>query len=291
MKTSPSEALRQWVRERETVRLRRERGDPPPWTDDPIIGKYRFCNVRREDDRVTVWVREHIREPFADHPHLWFMLALARWTNRIDTLAELREQGWWPDRLDFSPDMLERALTIRANRGDKVFTGAYTINAPSTKGASKVDYVARTVLGEPWKKRAIIADVFGGRLGPLTLRAAHASFSRYQGWGDFMSYQVVVDMRFTRYLRDASDMSTWAAAGPGTIRGLNRIAGRRVDLPLDQGRALSEMRKLYATIQDETGVAMDFSDVPNILCETDKYLRVMNGEGAPRAVYIPGRAA
>jgi hypothetical protein len=49
------------------------------------------------------------------------------------------------------------------------------------------------------------------------------------------------------------------------------------------------MRAIYKVVQQETGVAMDFSDVPNILCETDKYLRVKNGEGKPRALYVPGR--
>lgn len=38
-----------------------------------------------------------------------------------------------------------------------------------------------------------------------------------------------------------------------------------------------------------TGVSMDFSDVPNILCETDKYLRVKLGEGTPRARYVLSR--
>lgn len=41
-------------------------------------------------------------------------------------------------------------------------------------------------------------------------------------------------------------------------------------------------RKLAAK---ETGVVMDFSDVPNILCETDKYLRVQLGQGRPRTRY------
>lgn len=290
---TPPEALRHWVREREAVRVKKDRGEPAPWTDDPIIGKYRFCNVRREDDRVTMWVRDNIREPYADHPQLWFMLAIARWINWPDALAELiATPGAWPsDERAFSPQTLGAALTARAARGDKVFTGAYTINAPSTKGAAKTDYVAMTVLGEPWAKHALIGDIFGGRLGPPTLRSVHASLSKHQGWGAFMSYQVTVDMRFTRYLRHAADISSWAAAGPGTIRGLNRIAGRRVTGALDQGRALAEMRTLYKTIREETGVEMDFSDVPNILCETDKYLRVLNGEGAPRAVYVPGRAA
>jgi hypothetical protein len=49
------------------------------------------------------------------------------------------------------------------------------------------------------------------------------------------------------------------------------------------------MRRIYKIVEAETGVPMDFSDVPNILCETDKYLRVKNGEGKPRALYVAGR--
>lgn len=73
------------------------------------------------------------------------------------------------------------------------------------------------------------------------------------------------------------------------MRGLNRIHGRAVDFALSQGQALSEMRAIYKMATDETGVAMDFSDVPNALCETDKYLRVKLGQGKPRALYVPGR--
>ncbi len=284
------EVLCHWVREREAVRIRKRAGMAAPWTDDPIISKYRFCNVRREDDRVTVWVRKHIREPFADDPNLWFMLAIARWINWPDTLDELMRAGFgaWPDDVRFSLDRMSEVLNRREARKDKVFTGAYTINAPAKKGASKIDYVTETVLGDVWRSRGRVAGVLEGQRGLLsqpTLRAAHAELLRYHGWGEFMAYQVVVDLRFTRYLIGAADITTWAAAGPGTIRGLNRIAGRRADSPLPQWTALHEMRALYATIQQETGVAMDFSDVPNILCETDKYLRVLNGEGAPRALY------
>ena len=50
-----------WVAERERIRVRKESGQPFPWTDDPILATYRFCNVRREDDRVTIWVRTHRR--------------------------------------------------------------------------------------------------------------------------------------------------------------------------------------------------------------------------------------
>ncbi len=42
---------------------------------------------------------------------------------------------------------------------------------------------------------------------------------------------------------------------------------------LSQADALSELQDIYKVAQAETWVQMDFSDVPNILCQTDKYLR------------------
>ena len=277
--------LWQWVKEREQIRIRKERGDPQPWTDDPILSTYRFCNVRREDDRVTIWIREHIRERYADHPFLWLMLCIARQINWPDTLQELMDRGAWPgaDRFDFS-EAMTMVLNDRKARGEKIYTGAYMISAPATKGADKQAYIAETVIGALWRRR----DAFA-RWDGATLQRTHERITRSNGWGQFMAYQAVVDMRFTSLLQNAEDVQTWAAAGPGTIRGLNRLHGRAIDFALSQGQALSEMRAIHRPAQIETGVHMDFSDVPNILCETDKYLRVKLGQGKPRALYVAGR--
>jgi hypothetical protein len=291
------EALYHWVREREATRLRKAAGGTPPWTDDPIIGTYRFCNVRREDDRVTVWVRERVREPFADHPYLWLMLCAARVLNWPATLADLIGDptarlypGAWYDDPAFSPQAMADALNDRASTGQKVFTGAYIVTAPSKKGARKTDHVALRTLGALWRDRD--QPRWRSALdGTRHLWEVHAELSRYDGWGPFMAYQVVVDLRFTRYLRDAPDRETWTAHGPGTLRGLNRVYGRRLDATVPASQARRECLELYRSIPAETGVALDLSDVPNVLCETDKYLRVRNGEGKPRALYVPGRGS
>lgn len=276
-----------WVRERERIRIAKENGEPHPCTADEILAAYRFCCVRREDDRGTIWIRKNIRERYADHPHLWFMLCIGRQINWPDTLAHLISTGAWPGSDNFDPcPAITRELNIRKNAGEKVYTGAYMISAPATKGADKQAYIAETVIGGLWERRGLIAAYL--RSEP-TLQSMHERIMRTNGWGPFMAYQAVVDMRFTSILDKASDIDRWAAAGPGTIRGLNRIYGRAVDGSLSQGQALTEMRAIYKIVQQETGVAMDFSDVPNILCETDKYLRVKTGEGKPRALYVPGR--
>jgi hypothetical protein len=270
-------ALWYWVREREALRIRKESGEPPPWTTDEILSTYRFCNVRREDDRVTIWIREHIRKPYADHPMLWLMLCIARQINWPATLQELIDRAAWPDQQDFSPAHITAVLNDRKARGEKVYTGAYMISAPATKGADKQAYIAEEVIGGLWRRRASFA--------PRTLEETHQWIMQTNGWGNFMAYQAVVDMRFTKILQHAVDRYFWAAAGPGTLRGLNRVHGRDVDASLSQAQALKEMQKIYARVENATGVAMDFSDVPNILCETDKYLRVQLGQGKPRALY------
>lgn len=278
--------LWRWVREREEIRVRKEAGETE-LTYDSILATYRFCNVRREDDRGTVWIRENIREPYAHHPMLWLMLCIGRQINWPDTLAELIAiAGAFPLYDNFDPRTMTAVLNARKARGEKVYTGAYMISAPSKKGADKQAYICESVLGELWKRR----ERFAAR-NWQTIQSLHSWLMQVDGWGNFMAYQACVDMRFTRILCDATDVNTWAAAGPGTIRGLNRLHGRAVDFALSQVQALREMRAIYAIAQSETGVAMDFSDVPNILCETDKYLRVLNGEGKPRALYVPGRGS
>lgn len=276
-----------WVHEREEIRKRKQRGDDyENWTTDAVLATYRFCNVRREDDRVTQWIKQNIRRPFADHEHLWLMLCVARQINWPDTLKTLMAARAWPENEKFHPIRIATVMNRMKHNGEKMYTGAYMIAAPPGKGDDKQAYIAETVIGEQWKRRRFFEAMFANK---PTLRGVHQELMEVNGWGPFMAYQAVVDMRFTNLLKNAPDTQRWAAAGPGTLRGLNHLHGRSVDAKLSQELALIEMRAIYKIIQKETGVRMDFSDVPNILCETDKYLRVKLGEGRPRALYVPGR--
>ena len=47
-----------WMIERDRIRTAKEAGKPKPWTTDPLLRDYRWCNVRRMDDRVSVWLAE-----------------------------------------------------------------------------------------------------------------------------------------------------------------------------------------------------------------------------------------
>jgi hypothetical protein len=86
---SPLERMAYWIEEREAIRLKREAGESKPWTQDPILLGYRFCNVRRMDDRVSRWLLENWYQPYLDHPSMLVNVALARFINNPPILQEI----------------------------------------------------------------------------------------------------------------------------------------------------------------------------------------------------------
>ena len=269
-----------WISERESIRVKKERGDAPPWTTDPILASYRFCNVRREDDKVTRWIHNNIRVPYADHPNLWLMLCAARWINHPATLAELIAFGAWPEFEIFRPEAMTAVLEARKARREQVYTGAYILR--SEFGMSKAKCISEITIGNLWRNRAVLGPAMKG-----TLQGAHETLMEWPFWGPFMSFQSVADMAWCpKLLANAPDRHTWAAAGPGTLRGLNRLHERPIKYALSQAQALEELRELSGLLKGRTTVKLDpLIDTCNLCCEVDKMLRLRNGEGSVRAKY------
>ena len=44
--------LAYFVVERDEIRQKKEAGVEAPWTEDEILATYRFCNIRRKQDRT-----------------------------------------------------------------------------------------------------------------------------------------------------------------------------------------------------------------------------------------------
>lgn len=306
-----------FMKARHDIYLDRKAGKPGPWTADPVLREGRFCNIFRELDTVTIWVDKHIRQPYADHPHLWFMLAIARYINWPDTLRYLMDEaepGTWPDGEDFEPAKLTKALEDYAAAGNKVYTGAYMIRAESDPSKewyswTKHRYIAEIVLGRLWEDREEWQRMLETTPGVLRafnrLETVWEKFQqhRYIGWGPFMAYEVVTDLRHTRYLRNAPDIWTWANAGPGAIRGLNRLYGRDLAAKPRPEQTNAEMIELMQELNaldargfNETfgppqlgsphvGPRFEARDIEHTLCEFDKYERVRLNEGKMRSKY------
>jgi len=73
----PVKVFFDWCIEREAIRVRREAGKLPPWSQDPVFQKGRFLDVFREDDKGTKAVRRFAEPVKASHADLMAAAALA----------------------------------------------------------------------------------------------------------------------------------------------------------------------------------------------------------------------
>jgi hypothetical protein len=271
-----------FVSEREAIRHRRAASEPPPWTADPILQTWSFTNVRREDDRTTRWITVNWREPYAEDPDLWFAMCLARFINLPDTLAELG----YP--VPYYREYFLTVMAARAARGDKVYGPAYTIHADNTsKGRCTAEYQAAEVFNPLWRKREFLRPTQGETLARYLARLSECHGLR----GGFMPAQIIADLKYVAPLSAASDWMTFAASGPGSRRGLNRVLGRPVDAPWSESgwrREFDHLRTAIMPDLERIGLGdLHAQDLQNTLCECDKYLRVKLGEGKPRRRFRP----
>lgn len=275
-----------FIKARHEVYLARAAGKKKPWTKDEILQQYRFCNVYRELDTVTVWIAENWRSSYKDNPNVWFAMAVARFINWPGTLAEF-------DPLPWNPEKVLAAINKRKDAGDKVWTGAYMIGTQGN-ARDKPSFVVYEVLDKLWGNRIQVRPREGDTLASF----AHRLQSQYAFKG-FMTGQVVADAKYVDpHLLKAADWHTWAVSGPGSRRGMARLQGATFDPAAGEGwrpptnerawhAALIDLRERTIKLLPANWEPLHAQDIQNCLCEFDKYERVRLGQGKPRSLY-PG---
>jgi hypothetical protein len=267
-----------WMTERDRVRALKEGGQPKPWTSDPLLRDYRWCNVRRLDDRVSRWLFENWYENRReDQEYQLVDAAYARLINWPDALAELLDRT--PSR---HPDYAREILKARADRGDKVFTGAYVV--PGVPGKDKVTSVCDLV--------EVVLDNAAAILKPRTMAGTWLALTRLDGLGSFLAGQIVADLAHLGTGGSWPDCDRWAPLGPGSARGINRLRGIPKDTAVTQAAFDRLLPQLAETLERYPAIGvlwnarnLEAMDLQNCLCEFDKYRRLTLGEGKVRARY------
>lgn len=279
-----------FVAEREAVRVRRAAGQPPPWTDDEILRTYRFTNIRRCYDRVSLWLRErvYVSSAFAVPSLSAFQFAaLCRWVNWPPTLAAIMEAGLWPaEHLDL---VRIGRLLDRRTRDGKTWTGAYLIRA-TPGGGAKGRFIAEQVVGRALRRAwpEIQFMLLTGMRRPVWRVLVDCNH-----WGSFMAGQVVDDLTWTPLLVAPKDDKTWAPQGPGSLRGLNGVLGLPLGTAHEELAWCEHLIRLRGMVVERLGPGYDdmtLMDVQNQLCEADKHNRVRLKQGRPRSLYRPETA-
>jgi len=272
-------ALATYIRAREAIRLRREQGEDPPWTDDPILQKYKFTNVHRQHDRTTRELYEvyQAHAPRSTPETVLYNCALYRY---FGTSEFARAVGWLRHH---DAAHIGRVARTRLTAKERVFTGAYIVTNCGQYGPK--EEVVASFLGNVWALRERIVTAFHEY---RSWQAAYKQLTQAQGFGGkgFYAKETLLDYMLC-YPGVALDELTWSPVGPGARRGINRLMRRPVRFAQTEDKFIDELREIHYWLKQELSWAiLSIHDVQWNLCEFDKYERVRLGEGRPRSKYV-----
>lgn len=221
--------------ERQAIYVKKLREFNKPWTINPIFQKYFFCNVFREQDKVSVWIIHNIIKKFAlsfKPPlrnsmigELLPILAVYRYINYIPTFNFL--VGTFDIKL-----ILKCLLTLK-KEGKKIFNSAFINNSGSLSKLNYIKFLYESI-NEPNFKAKLKKAIYEDR----RMEAVCDVYKSIDGVGGFMAYEYACDISYM-FLKDHfKDINTWANVGPGCRKGiayiLRNIDGTRLSKKYDQ---------------------------------------------------------
>jgi len=275
--TSVFDTYWRFAAKRQDLFMRRVKGEPAPWTDDPVLAAHRFTNVYRAADRVSQYlIANVIYRGSQVAEEVFFRTLLFKFFNRIETWEELAARVGDPSWRTFHSERYARALDAMLARGERVYSAAYIMPSPQFGCARKhrnhlrlLEHMMRDGAPRRVARARSLGDVFG------ILRA-------YRSIGDFLALQFAVDLNYSD-LTDFSEME-FVVAGPGARDGIRKCFADTGGLcesdviRVVTERAEEEFRSLGLSFQTLWGRPLQLIDCQNLFCEVGKYARVVHPE-------------
>jgi hypothetical protein len=262
----------EFAAERQRIYHSRLVGGSPPWTDDPIISRYRFTNAYRAADRVSQDLIRVIYEGSQQPEDVLLRTLAYRFFNKPSTWLVLERCSGGVGWADFDIDRYASALDTVMQQGDRVYSAAYIVPPPPFGAVRKhmnhlrlIDHMMRSGLTARLGRARSLQEVF-------------EVISGYPSLGQFLSYQLTIDLNYSTVLD--FDEDDFVVAGPGARSGiakcfpdLGRISAEEIiEWMVDSQE--EQLAELDLDFRNLFGRRLKLIDCQNLFCETDKYARV-----------------
>jgi 5-hmdU DNA kinase, helical domain len=260
-----------------------------PWTDDPILARYKFCNSFRASDRISQYlISQVIYDPAAGDlapEDVFLRTVLFRLFSKESTWEALEDATGGVRRATLDTERLGDLLD-ELRREQPIYTAAFIL-------------CAHDAYGHRAKHRnhlELVRRMFApGALGAQVARAGRLEdvYDALRQWpmiGAFMGYQLAVDLNYSDHL--SFDENDFTVPGPGAVRGLQKVFSDFGDrtprqLIMDMvARQDEHFERLGLPWAGLFGRPLHAIDCQGLFCETDKYARVAFPELASNRVRI-----
>lgn len=283
--------------ERQAIFFRRFRGLGGPWTDDPILNRYKFTNAYRASDRVSQYlIRDVIYRGDQSPRELFFRVILFKFFNRIDTWKRLLAAFGELTAKNFKPQQYDKVLTASLESGELLYSGAYIMPTGGIGWRQDRKHRMHLRLLEYMLAHELPERVACAR----SMREAFELLKSVPTIGDFLAYQYVTDLNYSTATEFTEN--EFVVAGPGARDGIRKCFENLGGLTESDligfvcDRQEEEFGSRFLKFESLWDRPLQLIDCQNLFCEVDKYSRVYhpdvkvkNGRGRIKQQFRPSQ--
>lgn len=265
--------------ERQQVFLNRLRGKKEDWTNDEIIQKFKFTNPYRACDRVSQFlIRNVIYKNKFSGPDQFLRIILFKLFNKIDTWKLLEERFGVINAGSFNVKAFAKFLDAEMNSGRVLYSNAYMMASGCKEFSVTRKHHAHMLLIEKMLKDKLPEKIQECN----SMKEGYNLLLSYPLIGSFLAYQYITDINYSE-LTDFSE-TEFTVPGPGARDGIRKCfesLGGITETELIKilaERQEYEFERLGLDIPTLGGRRLQYIDIQNIFCETDKYCRIAHPE-------------
>ncbi len=251
-------------------------GAPRPWSSDPILETYKFCNVFRAADRVSQYMIADVAygpEAGSAADRIFQIVAFRTFSNQRTWDGVRRYLGESPKLIHLASGAFEKALDRVRDEFGGLYTGAFILCATKAFGFDEKhrNHVAL------FKHMFLESNLADRLLEARSLSAIVALLESFPLMGPFMAYQTAIDLCYSE-LFDFSE-NDYTQAGPGALRGLKKAFEDLGDYSAADAilwmveRQDEEFARLGLSFRGLFGRPLHGIDCQGLFCELDKYCR------------------
>ncbi|MDZ8070426.1 MAG: putative DNA base hypermodification protein [Nostoc sp. DedQUE08] len=249
----------------------------PPWTSDPIINTYKFCNAYRASDRVSQYLIKNIiydNSRSQNEEEVLFRILLFKIFNKIETWNYLENAlGSYITLSSFNFNLYSQILKEAMNSGYAIYTSAYMSCASKEFGYDKKHQNHLALIDKMVFQDCAVTRIIKSK----SLKEVFHIIQEYPLLGKFMAYQLAIDINYSEIIN--FDENSFTIAGPGAERGIGKCfvnIGNKTNADIIHWMVENqeqEFQRLDLNFQTLWGRPLQAIDCQNLFCETDKYCR------------------
>jgi len=262
--------------ERQRIFFARIRGELPPWTDDPILGSFKFCNAYRASDRVSQYlIRDVIygeNDGLSQQDQL-LRIIFFRLFSKIETWEAVEAHVGRLELECFDVVELDACLEGLRSEGQAIYTSAFILCANRAFGFERKHQNHLALLEEMFTGARLPEEVDSA----TCLEEVYNALVAYPLIGPFMAYQIAIDINYSEMTNFCEDEFT--VPGPGALRGMAKCfedtggASPTELIHFMVDRQEAEFERLDIDFRSLFGRRLHAIDCQNLFCEVDKYSR------------------